>query len=142
MKGFKEAYKSIFHYYNEHGSHGNSFYISNMHWIHFIPNQSFMNILHGYKLVLLLYTCQISMSLPDSGRIRKIWKFIHYILHDRTIAIHTKIYFFRRICNILSSTFKNCDKIMKKFDIFNEVNDNNFKLRIKLSQYLVNEHYF
>ena len=32
MKGFKEAYKSIFHCYNEHGSHVNSFYISNMHW--------------------------------------------------------------------------------------------------------------
>ena len=42
MKGFKEAYKSIFHYYNEHDEHGpheNSFYISNMHWIHFIPDQ-------------------------------------------------------------------------------------------------------
>ena len=36
MKGFKEAYKIIFHYYNEHGSHENSFYISNMHWIYFI----------------------------------------------------------------------------------------------------------
>ena len=36
MKGFKEAYKSIFPYYNEHGSHKNSFYISNMHWIYFI----------------------------------------------------------------------------------------------------------
>ena len=55
MKGFKEAYKSIFHYYNEHGSHENSFYISNMHWIYFIPNQSFMNILHDYKLVRLLW---------------------------------------------------------------------------------------
>ena len=44
MKGFKEAYKSIFHHYNEHVSHENSFQISNMHWIHFIPNQSFMNI--------------------------------------------------------------------------------------------------
>ena len=55
MKGFKGAYKSIFHYYNEHGSHENSFYISNIHWIHFIPNQSFMNILHGYKLVRLAY---------------------------------------------------------------------------------------
>ena len=53
MKGFKEAYKSIFHYYNKHGSHKNSFYISKMHWIHFIPNQSFRNILHGYKLVNL-----------------------------------------------------------------------------------------
>ena len=40
--------KSIFPYYNGHGSHENSFYILNMHWINFIPNQSFMNILHGY----------------------------------------------------------------------------------------------
>ena len=55
MKGFKEAYKSIFHNYNEHGSLENSFYISNMYWIHFIPNQSFMNILHCYKLVRLPY---------------------------------------------------------------------------------------
>ena len=46
MKGLKEAYKSIFHYYNEHESHKNSFYILNMHWIYFIPNKSFMNILH------------------------------------------------------------------------------------------------
>ena len=53
MKSFNEAYKSIFYYYNEHGSHGNWFYISTMHWIYFIPNQSFMNILHGYKLVRL-----------------------------------------------------------------------------------------
>ena len=53
MKGSKEAYKIIFHYYNEHGSHENSFYISNMHWIYFIPNHSFMNILHGHKLVRL-----------------------------------------------------------------------------------------
>ena len=43
-KGFKEVYESIFHYYNEHGSHENSLYISNMLWIYFIPNQSFMNI--------------------------------------------------------------------------------------------------
>ena len=50
MKGFKEAYKSIFYYYHEHGSHKNSFYISNMHWIYLISNQSFMNILHGHKL--------------------------------------------------------------------------------------------
>ena len=57
MKGFEEAYKSIFHYYNEHGSHENSFYISNMHWINFIPNQSFMNILDGHKLVRLPYCC-------------------------------------------------------------------------------------
>ena len=42
MKGFKEAYKSIFHYWNEHGSHENSFYILNI-----------LNILHGPKLVLL-----------------------------------------------------------------------------------------
>ena len=59
MKGSKEAYKSIFHYYNEHRSHENSFYISlsNLNWIYFIPNQSFMNILHGYKLLRLpLYT--------------------------------------------------------------------------------------
>ena len=55
MKGFKEVYKSIFHYYNEHVSHEKSFHISNMHWIYFIPNQSFMNILHGYKLVRLPY---------------------------------------------------------------------------------------
>ena len=53
MKGFKEAYKGIFHYYNEHGSHKNPFDISNMHLIYFIPNQSFMNTLHGYKLVRL-----------------------------------------------------------------------------------------
>ena len=51
MKGFKEAYKRIFHCYNEHGSYENLFYISNRHWIYFIPNQSFMDILHGYKLV-------------------------------------------------------------------------------------------
>ena len=38
MKDFKEAYKSIFHYYNEPGSHENSFYISTMHWIHCISN--------------------------------------------------------------------------------------------------------
>ena len=55
MKGFKEAYKSIFHYYTEHRSHENSFYISNMHSINFIANQSFINILHGYKLVRLPY---------------------------------------------------------------------------------------
>ena len=53
MKGFKKAYKSILHYFNEHGSHENLFYISNIHWIYFIPNQSFMNISHGYKLVRL-----------------------------------------------------------------------------------------
>ena len=57
MKGFKEAFKSMFHYYNEHGLHENSFYISNMHWIYFIPNQLFMNILHGYKQVRLPYMC-------------------------------------------------------------------------------------
>ena len=34
MKGFKGAYKSIFHYYNKHGTHENSFYIWNMHWIY------------------------------------------------------------------------------------------------------------
>ena len=51
MKVFQEAYKSIFHYYSEHGSQENLFYVSNMYWIHFILNQSFMNILHGYKLV-------------------------------------------------------------------------------------------
>ena len=49
MKIFKEAYKNIFHYYNEHGSHNNSFYISNMHWIYSIPNQSFINT--SFKLV-------------------------------------------------------------------------------------------
>ena len=53
MKGFKKAHKSIFYYYNEHGSHENSFYTSNMHWIYFIPNESFMNILHGYELARL-----------------------------------------------------------------------------------------
>ena len=26
-----------------------------MHWINFIPNQSFINILHGYKVVRLPY---------------------------------------------------------------------------------------
>ena len=35
MKDFKKAYKSIFHYCNEHWSQENSFYISNMHWIYF-----------------------------------------------------------------------------------------------------------
>ena len=55
MKGFKEVNKSIIHYYNEHGLHKNSFYISNIHRIHFIPNRSFINILHGYKLVRLPY---------------------------------------------------------------------------------------
>ena len=55
MKGFKEAYKSIFHDYNQHESHENPFYISNIHWIYFIPKQSFVNILHGYKLVRLPY---------------------------------------------------------------------------------------
>ena len=55
MSGFKKAYNSIFHYYNEHESYENSFYISNMHWIYFIPNQSFINMLHGYKLVCLPY---------------------------------------------------------------------------------------
>ena len=39
MKGFQEADNSIFYYYNEHGSHENSFYISNIYWIYFIPNQ-------------------------------------------------------------------------------------------------------
>ena len=53
MKGFKIAGEIFFHYCNERGSHENAFYISNMHWIYFIPNQSFMNILHGYKLVRL-----------------------------------------------------------------------------------------
>ena len=53
MKGAKEAYKRIFHYYNE--SHENLFYISNMHWIYFIPNRLFMNILHGHKLVRFLF---------------------------------------------------------------------------------------
>ena len=55
MKGFKEVYKSIFYHFNEHGSHENSFYISNMHWIYFIPNQLYMNILHGHKPVRLPY---------------------------------------------------------------------------------------
>ena len=55
MKGFKVAHISILHYYNEHGLHENSFYISNIDWICFIPNQSFMNILHGYKLMRLPY---------------------------------------------------------------------------------------
>ena len=36
---YSEWYKSIFHYCNEHGSHENSLYISNIHWIYFIPNQ-------------------------------------------------------------------------------------------------------
>ena len=58
MKRFKGAYKSIFYYYNEHGSHENSFHISKMHRIYFIPNQSFMNILHCYKLVRLPYLLQ------------------------------------------------------------------------------------
>ena len=44
MEGFKKAYTSIFNYY-----------ISNMHWIYFIPNESFMNILHGHKLMRLPY---------------------------------------------------------------------------------------
>ena len=55
MKGYKEVYKSIFHYCNEYGSHENSFYIWNMHRIYFSPHESFMNILHGYKLVPLPY---------------------------------------------------------------------------------------
>ena len=38
MKGFEEAYKSIFDYYNAHESHENPFYISNMYWIHFISD--------------------------------------------------------------------------------------------------------
>ena len=46
MRSFKEAYKSIFRYCTEHGSHENSFHISNMHWMYFIPIQSFMSILH------------------------------------------------------------------------------------------------
>ena len=62
MKGFKEAYRSIFHYYNKHGSHEKSFYISNMHCIYLIPNQSCMNILHGHKLVRLPY-CDLYLSL-------------------------------------------------------------------------------
>ena len=59
MKG----YKSIFDYdISEHGLHENSFYISNMHWIKFIPNQSFMNILHGYKLLRLPYRSKMIME--------------------------------------------------------------------------------
>ena len=52
----------LFHYYNEPGSHENSFYISNMHWINFIRNQSFMNILHGHKPVRLPY--HMSKNFP------------------------------------------------------------------------------
>ena len=58
---------SIFHYYNEHGSHEHSFYISNMYWIYFISNQSFMNILNGYKLVRLPYSRRQSDSHWLSG---------------------------------------------------------------------------
>ena len=58
MKGFKEAYRTIFHSYNEHGSHKKSFYISNMHWVFFIPNQLFMNILHVHKLVQLSHSSE------------------------------------------------------------------------------------
>ena len=74
MKGFKEAYKSIFHYYNEHGLHENSFYISNMHWIYFIPNQSFMFIFHSYKLVRLPYRAPL-----ESNNFFVFWSTIYWI---------------------------------------------------------------
>ena len=35
----------------------------NMHCIHFIPNKSFMNILHGYKLVRLPYLNDMNFRL-------------------------------------------------------------------------------
>ena len=55
-------YKLI-HNYNEHGSHENSFHISNnMHRIYFILNQSFINILHGHKLVRLPLTRTLKIN--------------------------------------------------------------------------------
>ena len=85
MKGFKEAYKSIFHYYNEHGSHENSLYISNMHWIHFIPNQSFMNILHGYKLVRLpsehYLNAPCSIAVVQNKRVHQV-----FVRHSSSIS--------------------------------------------------------
>ena len=91
MKGFKEAYKSIFHYYNEHGSHENSFYILNMHWIYFIPNQSFMNILHGYKLVHLPYvlnfcylSCETTRAFPDYQSIVTDYRMSFLLLNTRS----------------------------------------------------------
>ena len=54
MKGFKEAYKSICHYYNEHESHMKIHFTSQTCIeFFFITNQSFMNILHSHKLVCL-----------------------------------------------------------------------------------------
>ena len=46
----------------------NSFYISNMDWIYFIPNQSSTNILHGYKLVCLPYKPKCEKKFIDYVR--------------------------------------------------------------------------
>ena len=76
MKGFKAAYKSICHYYNVHESREDSFYISNMHWIYCISNQSFMNILHGYKLVRLHWIIEQLKFDILSRKIKKISFFL------------------------------------------------------------------
>ena len=34
-----------------------------MHWIYFIPNQSFINILHGHKLVRLPLSTKYNLKL-------------------------------------------------------------------------------
>ena len=92
MKNVKEAYKSIFHYCNEHGPHKHSLYISNMNWIPLIPNQSFMNILHGYKLV----------RLPSIRSISSCWQhwfnspriFSHLFLSISPLSLLRSIFLF------------------------------------------------
>ena len=47
-----------------------------MHCIYFIPNQSFMNILHGYKLVRLPYAVVARTHVPEvlNVRMNEIYK--------------------------------------------------------------------
>ena len=60
-----------------------------MHWIYFIPNQSFMNILHGYRLVhvfTLLYENQWTSGrgyIPGLGVFKIICTTVHYVINSK-----------------------------------------------------------
>ena len=61
--------------------------ISNMHWIYFIPKQSFTNILHGYKLVRLPY---IDFTRISCFRIKVSVKHFHVTANVRSLDYWTK----------------------------------------------------
>ena len=46
-----------------------------MHWIYFIPNQSFINILHGYKTVRLTYYAFRRSSVDFNKSLRLMFLF-------------------------------------------------------------------